>query len=97
MQIMNKKQDDLDRTIARLRKSPKFEEESQNSETEYQVGRQLISARIANNLTQQELAKLAGTTQAVISRIESMSVSPSIQLVDRIARALGKTLQIRFV
>jgi len=95
--IKVKKKDDLDRTIIRLRKNPEFQKEWKQSEIEYQLGRQLIQARIDNNFTQQELAKRAGTTQAVISRIESMSVSPSIQLVDRIAGAFGKSLQIRFV
>lgn len=94
--IYKKQQDDLDKTLSRLLKNPTFRQEWQNSESSHQLGRQIIKARILNNLTQGELAQKAGTTQAVISRIESANVSPSIQLVDRIAQALGKTLQIRF-
>ncbi len=78
-------------------KNPAFRWEWEESEAAYQVGRQIIQARIEQNLSQRELAKKAKTTQAVISRIESLSVNPSIKLLDRIARALGKTLQIRFI
>jgi len=95
--IKNTHTDDLDKTFTRLMKRPDFLKAWKGSETDYELGRQIIKARIANSLSQDGLAKKAKTTQAVISRIESMSVSPSIQLVSRIAHAFGKTLQIRFV
>ena len=94
---MKKPTDDLDKTISRLMKNPSFRREWEKSEAAYQVGRQLIQARIEKKISQRELAKKANTTQAVISRIESLSVNPSIELLDRIARALDKTLQIKFV
>jgi len=97
MSINKKKPDDLDRTIKKLRKNPEFEKEWQASEAEYQLGRQLIKARIYKRLTQAALAKKAGTTQAVISRIESGSVSPSLNLVSRISMAMGKKLILKFV
>lgn len=87
--------DDLDKTLIRLMKNPAFRIEWKNSETQYQLGKQIIKARMDSKLSQTTLAKKAGTTQAVISRIESAYVSPSVQLIDRIAQALGKTLEIR--
>ncbi|MFH2085928.1 MAG: helix-turn-helix transcriptional regulator [bacterium] len=89
-------QDDLDKTLARLMKKPTFRREWEKSETQYQLGKQIIEARMSRKYSQSELAKRAGTTQAVISRIESAYVSPSFQLINRIAQALGKTLKIRF-
>lgn len=78
-------------------KDSEFRKEWEESEADYQLGRQIIQARIAKKISQRELAKKAKTTQAVISRIESMSVSTTLQMASRIARAFGKTLQIKFV
>ena len=77
-------------------KDPEFKKEWEKSEVAYQVTRELINARIKNNISQRQLAKNAGTTQAVISRIENMNVSPSVGLLQRIADSLGKKLEIRF-
>jgi len=56
------------------------------------------SARLRASLTQVELAKLAKTTQAVISRIESGADSriPSLELLSRIAGACNATLSFAF-
>lgn len=78
-------------------KDPEFKREWERSEPEYQVLEEIIRARIDKKLSQRELAKKAKTTQAVLSRIENMTVSPSIQLVQRIAEAMGKKLQIKFI
>jgi len=77
-------------------KDPEFKKEWEKSEIAYQVTRELIRARIKGRISQRRLAQKAGTTQAVISRIENMSVSPSIGLVQRIAKSLGKKLEIKF-
>lgn len=77
-------------------KDPEFKREWEKSEVAYQITRELIGARIGGKISQRLLAKKAGTTQAVISRIENMSVSPSVGLVQRIANSLGKKLEIKF-
>lgn len=92
-----KPQDDLDRLIERQLKDPEFRKIWEEGEADYQLGRQIIQARIDKKISQRDLAKRANTTQAVISRIETSSVSPTLQMASRIAMALGKTLQIRFV
>lgn len=89
--------DDLDRLLENELKDPEFRKIWEEGEADYQLGRQIIQARIDKKISQRELAKRANTTQAVISRIESQSVSPTLQMATRIARALGKTLQISFV
>lgn len=89
--------DDLDQMIAERMKSPSFRKIWEEGEADYQLGRQIIQARIDKKISQRELAKRAKTTQAVISRIESLDVSTTLQMASRIARAFGKNLQLRFV
>lgn len=49
----------------------------------------LKAQRKAHNLTQSELAEQAGTTQAVISKIEAGKRRPSVSTAQRIAAVLG--------
>jgi DNA-binding XRE family transcriptional regulator len=56
------------------------------------LARDIIRERRAAGLTQEELAKLAGTRQETISRIESGKYTASAKLVDRIDRTLKKAL-----
>lgn len=78
-------------------KNPEFKKAWEESEAEYQISRALIAARVNKNISQRELAKKANTTQAVISRLESMSANPSIGLLQKIASALNLKLKIQLV
>jgi len=75
-------------------KNPAFKKAWQESETEYQIARQMIKSRIKNKLSQRSLAEKAHTTQAVISRLETMSANPSLALLQKIATALDKSLML---
>ncbi len=86
----------LDDYLAKQLKDPKFKKEWDKLEPQYQITRELIKARIEGKISQRELAKKAKTTQAVLSRIENMTVNPSIGLLQKIATALGKNLEIKF-
>ncbi|WP_239507390.1 helix-turn-helix domain-containing protein, partial [Klebsiella pneumoniae] len=48
------------------------------------LGNRLRYVRIANNLSQRELAKRAGVTNSTISLIESNSTNPSVGALKRI-------------
>lgn len=62
------------------------------------VGQLIHDARQAAGLSQTQLAKLIGTDQAVISRLEHADYEGhSLTMLRRIAAALGKRLDIRFV
>ena len=74
---------------AELLKDPEFRRESNRLEPQFQIARQMIDARIKQNITQKELAKKVKTGQAVISRLEGMNGKPSISLLERVARALN--------
>lgn len=63
-----------------------------------QVARAIYKLRINNNLSQGELAKKVGTTQSVISRLEDADYEGhSFAMLQRIASALNKTVEVRFV
>lgn len=78
-------------------KNAEFKEAWQETEIEYLLATQLIEKRLQKNMSQRELAKKVKTTQAVISRIETMSANPSLSLLKRIADVLEAklTVQIR--
>lgn len=59
------------------------------------LARDVIRDRRAAGLTQRELAKLVGSRQETISRLESGKYSPSVKLVDKIDRALRAALKKR--
>ncbi len=87
----------LDDHLKESLKDPEFKKAWEESEAEYQVSKALISQRMKYKLSQKDLAKKANTTQAVISRLESMSANPSIGLLQKIAGALNLRLKIQLV
>ena len=62
------------------------------------VARMIYDARKKKGLTQKELAKLVGTTQSVIARLEDADYDGhSLNMLNRIATALNKRVDIRFL
>ena len=57
------------------------------------LARDIIRDRRAAGLTQQALAKLAGTRQETVSRIESGNYTASVKLIDKIDRVLQTAIQ----
>lgn len=53
-------------------------------------------ARIENDLSQDDLAKLVGVTRQTISMIESGKYNPTLKLCISICKELGKTLDELF-
>ena len=77
-------------------KNPKFKKDWEKSQVEYNLASTLIKKRLANKISQRSLAKKINTTQAVISRIETMSANPSLFLLKRLAEALDSKLVLQF-
>ena len=65
-------------------------------EPEYELIRQIIKARMEQDMTQSELAMLIGTKQSNISRLEGGDYNPSLRFLKRVAHGLGKELHISF-
>ena len=59
-----------------------------------QIADQVVERRLAQSLSQTELASLVGTTQSAIARLESGGRPPKIDTLLRIADALDCELAI---
>jgi transcriptional regulator with XRE-family HTH domain len=61
-----------------------------------EIGQLIYDARTKTGLTQKQLAHRLGTTQSVISRLESADYEGhSLSMLQRIAEALGQKLELR--
>ena len=66
--------------------------------SEDELARKIYQLREQAGLTQERLAKLVGTTASVISRLEDSDYEGhSLTMLKRIAAAVDKTVEIRFV
>lgn len=63
---------------------------------EHDVVKQIVSARVEQNITQKELADRIGIKQSNISRLESGNHNPSLEFLRKVATGLGKELHIEF-
>ena len=63
--------------------------------TRQSVIEQYVQCRKTQNMTQAELARRTGIPRSNITRFESGSYNPSLEMLVRIAAALGMTLQLR--
>lgn len=81
--------------LAKRLKNPAFRKAWEETEPEYILATKLIEKRLKSNMSQRELAKKVKTTQAVISRIETMNANPSLSLLKRIAAVLGVKLSLQ--
>src|SRR5688572_15558491 len=63
-----------------------------------QVATEIYNLRTKAKLSQEQLAKKVGTTQSVISRLEDADYDGhSLSMLQRIAAALNKRVEVRFV
>lgn len=69
--------------------------ENEGDDTRREVARQLKEVRRAQGMTQESLAELVGTKKSNISRLESGRYNPSLDFLVKVAKGLGKQLQIR--
>ena len=78
----------------KMMQNPSFRKENQNRDIKLKIAHNIIKARLSKNKTQKQLAKLTGTKQPSIARIESGNTFPSLQLLERVAHALGANLSV---
>ncbi len=77
---------------------PDFEKDFNEEMANLQVAHKIFHLRAKAGLTQKQLAGLIGTTPSVISRLEDADYEGhSLAMLRRIAEALGKRVEIRFV
>jgi len=85
--------DDLKRSRA---SEPAVREGHEQARRAFELGQQVRALRIARGLTQAQLARMAGTSQAAIARLEAGGVDPRLQTLARLGEALGAELIVRF-
>jgi DNA-binding XRE family transcriptional regulator len=82
--------------FAEWRRDPAFVEAYDALDEEFALAEALIKARAEASMTQEEVAKAMGTTQAAIARLEGGRSMPSTRTLQRFAEATGTKLRIRF-
>jgi transcriptional regulator with XRE-family HTH domain len=77
-------------------KEPKYRKAYEALEGEFVLASAVLEVRSRAGLTQEELARKMGTTQPVVARLESGRTRPSMRTLERLAKATGSRLLIRF-
>ena len=80
-----------------IEERPDLEEAIEGEDPVYQLRKRILELRLEKGYSQEELAKKAGTKQAVISRIENGESEPRLETINKIAKALGKKMRIELV
>ncbi len=92
--IMSKAGVKFDTVKEQLMKDEEFRIEYEKLKPRYDVISQIIKARNEQNVTQEELAFRVGTQKSNISRLESGTYNPSLDLLVKVAKSLGKEVEI---
>ena|ERR1700738_4147812 len=93
---MSMKRNTLDNFIEKRLKDEEFAKEFRRQLIINEIAAQIVRIRKSIGLTQEQLARKAGTTQPVIARLEKGNDKrlPSLDLVDRIAQATNMKLHV---
>ncbi len=89
--------DDWDKVKKEILKDPEVKKYYDEMEVEYRIIGDLIRLRKTEKINQEQLAKRMGTTQSALSRFEAGRTNVSMEFLKRMAKALDKKLEIRFV
>ena len=93
---MNTKFIPVEESFKQWKKDPKYVAAYNALEKEFAIASAMIKARADANMTQEQVAKAMGTTQAVIARLESGKALPSTRTLERFAKATRTRLRISF-
>jgi predicted transcriptional regulator len=88
---------DFNQYVKEKLKDPAIKAAYDAMEPEFTIIQTLVDARKNCGLTQQELSKRTGIAQSDISKLENGNANPSIKTLQKLATALDKKLEIKFV
>lgn len=96
---MKSRKDDLDRYIeTALKEDPTLSEGLEKADQAWDIAFQIHDLRKKGGLTQTQLAKLVGTRQSNIARIESADYTGyTFKTLEKVTNALKARLQIRII
>jgi DNA-binding XRE family transcriptional regulator len=83
-------------SFAQWKKDPEYAAAYAALESEFALASSLIQARTEADMTQEQVARAMGTTQAVVARLEGGKVLPSTRTLERFAKATRTRLRITF-
>ncbi len=63
--------------------------------THFRLGRRIAEARLARDLTQRQVANLAGIDQADVSNIERGAANPTFNTLNALVSAVGMELDLK--
>lgn len=87
--------DDLEAYIAkRTAKNPDFPKMVEAALKERRLLRELAARRVEMGLSQKAVAKLMGTTQRALARLERGEIDPKLSTLERYAEALGVSISL---
>lgn len=87
----------LETVLAEKMKNPNFRSEFEALEPEFAIIQAIINARKSKNITQLQLSKLTGITQADISKLETGNANPTIKMLQRLASGMDMNIKVEFV
>ncbi len=86
---------DVEKYIARRKKTePQFAEGFEEGYRDFEIGVLLRQAREDAGLTQEQLAEIIQTKKTAISRLENHAEDIKLSTLQKVAKALGKRLEI---
>ena len=86
---------EVERYIAqRKKKDPDFAEGFEEGYREFEIGVLLRQAREDAGMTQEQLAALIRTKKTAISRLENHAEDIKLSTLNKVAKALGKQLEV---
>jgi ribosome-binding protein aMBF1 (putative translation factor) len=93
---MKRKSIPVSESFAQWRKDPAFRKAYDALDEEFALASAMIRARAEARMTQEQVARAMGTTQAVVARLEGGQVKPSTRTLERFAKATHSRLRISF-
>jgi ribosome-binding protein aMBF1 (putative translation factor) len=96
---MRRRKDDFDRYIEKaLKEDPSLEESFEKADRAWDIAFQIYDLRKKAGLTQTKLAKMVGTKQSNIARIESADyTSYTLKTLEKVTKALKAKIEIKII
>lgn len=96
---MKRQKDDLNRLTKKiLKEDPSFQEELDRAAQAWNIAFQIHDLRNRAGLTQEQLARLIGTKQSNIARIESAEYTGyTLKTLEKVTKALKAKLEIKVI
>lgn len=86
---------DIEKYISKRKaKGPRFAQGFEEGYEEFKIGVLLKQAREQAGLTQEQLAKMLKTKKTAISRIENHAQDIKLSTIQKVAKALGKNVEV---